>query len=431
MVFVKDMIPFWGPNISDKVVASGGTSNIKGLLAVIWFALVEYVILWSQGKPLPKLHNNILSLVHATLYELSKLCIRGLEYGVYTWLWQNYAFLPSLPDSISTFLLHILFVDFCYYWLHRASHEIMLLWAIHQVHHSDEEITVTVGLRHSPIQRLFIWLFYLPLALLGVTPSQMLAHVHFNYMFQCWVHTTSIKSIGILEYIINTPNHHRVHHGSNLEYLDVNYGGILIIWDRLFGTYKDEEPGNPVVYGIITQPQYHNPLKHQIFYLSDMVDKALLQDSWWNSLCAVFKGPSWEPGAPWRGWQDDKIKVDVSRRHAPAYISTTIHCYAVIQFIATLLLTAHLVHTVNISSFFFPSLYGLVAVSSLTAVGVLYEGHPRAQLFEIVRSTVSLGVHLSLPLENGVLQTTLISIHSASLLMWLCFPGAFRGHQMS
>ncbi|KAK3873341.1 hypothetical protein Pcinc_021629 [Petrolisthes cinctipes] len=250
-------------NQQDIITTPLLTTVTQGLWWVLWLMGVEYLVLWWQGERLPHLHDNILSLTHATFYEVSKLLVRGLEYGTYTWVWQHYGLLPTPEDSIMTAIILIILIDLCFYWFHRATHEIMVLWAIHQVHHSSQDFTVAVGLRHSPLQRLFSWVFYLPLAVLGVPPAYMLSHIQFNLLYQCWIHTEAISTLGPLEYIFNTPNHHRVHHGCNMYCLDKNYGGIFIVWDHLFSTFQPYKKDVQLVYGIVNQPESFNLLYHQ------------------------------------------------------------------------------------------------------------------------------------------------------------------------
>jgi alkylglycerol monooxygenase len=141
----------------------------------------------------------------------------------------------------------LLFVDdFAYYWFHRASHEIRLFWNFHVVHHSSNEYNLSVAVRQSWFSGSLHWIFYIPVALLGFPLWAFIAMHGINLVYQFWIHTKLIGSLGLIEKVFNTPSHHRVHHGVNDEYLDKNYGGIFIFWDRLFGTFAEE----------IEQPRY-------------------------------------------------------------------------------------------------------------------------------------------------------------------------------
>ena len=148
--------------------------------------------------------------------------------------------------------------DLAYYWFHRISHESRLFWNFHVVHHSSEHYNLSVAVRQSWFSGTLHWIFYAPIMLLGFAPWMFAVMHGFNLIYQFWIHTRFVKRMSVLEYVLNTPSHHRVHHGVNNPYLDRNYAGVLIIWDRLFGTFVEEteEPR----YGIITPLRSYNPL---------------------------------------------------------------------------------------------------------------------------------------------------------------------------
>lgn len=148
--------------------------------------------------------------------------------------------------------------DLAYYWFHRISHEVRLFWNFHVVHHSSEEYNLSVAVRQSWFSGLLHWIFYLPLMLVGFAPWMFVVMHGFNLIYQFWIHTKLVDRLGRLEWFLNTPSHHRVHHGVNEPYLDKNYAGVLIIWDRIFGTFvnETEEPR----YGIIKPVESFNSI---------------------------------------------------------------------------------------------------------------------------------------------------------------------------
>jgi sterol desaturase/sphingolipid hydroxylase (fatty acid hydroxylase superfamily) len=160
---------------------------------------------------------------------------------------------PGILSFIGTFFL----VDFFYYWQHRIMHETKLFWAFHLVHHSGQKMNLTTSFRLNWLSPLVGSLFYIPVALLGAPSTFILMAQSLNLFFQFFLHTESIGKLGFMEGFINTPSAHRVHHGSNPEYIDKNYGGVLMIWDRLFGSYTPET--SPVQYGITTGHVGYNP----------------------------------------------------------------------------------------------------------------------------------------------------------------------------
>jgi sterol desaturase/sphingolipid hydroxylase (fatty acid hydroxylase superfamily) len=161
------------------------------------------------------------------------------------------------PSQVGAWLVLIPAVDLCYYAFHRAAHRVNFLWAGHIVHHQSEDYNLSTALRQSWFVGLFVWLFYLPLAVIGFPTVMYLVAVTFNTLYQFWIHTRAIRSLGPLEAVLNTPSHHRVHHGIDPRYIDRNYAGMFIVWDRLFGTFEREE--EEPVYGTVKPLASFNP----------------------------------------------------------------------------------------------------------------------------------------------------------------------------
>lgn len=183
--------------------------------------------------------------------------------------------------------------DFAYYWQHRTDHEVRLLWAYHVNHHSSERYHLVTALRQSWTPWPAV-LFYPPLVLLGVQPRMVIVAWGLNLIYQFWVHTEVIGRMpGWFEYVFNTPSHHRVHHGSNPQYLDRNYGGIVILWDRLFGTFAPEV--EPVVYGLTTNIRTYNPLVIAFHEYAAMLGDLRRARSWSERLGVLFRRPGWRP----------------------------------------------------------------------------------------------------------------------------------------
>ncbi|WBA13807.1 sterol desaturase family protein [Salinivibrio proteolyticus] len=193
----------------------------------------------------------------AGLHQAADLLTGLLIAKVYLW-WFGWR-LFDIEMSVSLFLLLMIAQDFCYYWFHRASHRVRWMWAAHVVHHSSERMNFSTAFRQSLMYPLAgMWLFWLPLVVIGFPPQWVVFVVLLNLGLQFFVHTQWIKTLGPVEWIFNTPSHHRVHHGVNPQYIDKNYAGILIIWDKLFGTFEPES--EPVRYGIPKPVNSFNPL---------------------------------------------------------------------------------------------------------------------------------------------------------------------------
>jgi sterol desaturase/sphingolipid hydroxylase (fatty acid hydroxylase superfamily) len=181
--------------------------------------------------------------------------------------------------------------DFIYYWNHRFMHESRYMWAIHVVHHSSERYNLSTALRQPVADALGTFVPYSLLALLGIRPSLIAQARGINLLYQYWIHTDVIRRLGPAEQVFNTPSHHRVHHGSNRRYLDRNHGSILIIWDRLFGTFERED--EPVVYGLTKNIDTFNPLRVIAHEHTEMLRDVARSRTWRDRLSHVVRGPGW------------------------------------------------------------------------------------------------------------------------------------------
>lgn len=198
-------------------------------------------------------------------------------------------------NPVIAWIIAFIGVDFMYYWFHRASHRINFLWATHAVHHQSEEYNLAVALRQPWFEKLFDIPFYLPLAFLGVPISAFLTAFTLNLIYQFYLHATFVPKLGPLEKLLNTPSHHRVHHGIDPEYIDKNYGGIFIIWDRLFGSFIEES--TPVHYGTVKALGSFNPLWANVVQWSQLLDEAIKTPVWAHKIWIFFAPPEWRPTA--------------------------------------------------------------------------------------------------------------------------------------
>jgi len=188
--------------------------------------------------------------------------------------------------------------DFTFYWHHRLSHQIRVLWAAHVNHHSSQKMNYTVAIRQSWVEVCYKYVFWLWLPLVGFHPLHILLYQSFNAIFQFWPHTQLIGKVGPIEWIFNTPSHHRVHHSSNTVYLDRNHAGILIIWDRMFGTFQEELDEEPCVYGITNNIDTFNPFKMQALGYTDLWKDVLRADKLSDKLKYILKPPGWSHDGP-------------------------------------------------------------------------------------------------------------------------------------
>ncbi|MCF1429134.1 MAG: sterol desaturase family protein [Shewanella sp.] len=223
------------------------------------------------------------------LHQLSDLLFGLLILKFYFTLFDWRLF--DIQMNFGYFLLLMLAQDFCYYWFHRASHRIRWFWAAHSVHHSSENMNFSTAFRQSLMYPVAgMWIFWVPLVIIGFPPNWVVLSVLLNLALQFVIHTQWIKDFGPLDLFLNSPSHHRVHHGRNPQYIDKNYAGVLIIWDRLFGTFVPERES--VDYGITKPVNSHNPLVVTFSEWRDMLREAMAPGlSWRSRLAAVFAPP--------------------------------------------------------------------------------------------------------------------------------------------
>lgn len=201
----------------------------------------------------------------------------------------------KIEDSWLNYIILFIAYDFCYYWAHRMSHEINLLWSGHVVHHQSEDYNLAVALRQSWFQSIWTAPFYLPLAVIGF-PTEMLIWVGaINLTYQFWIHTEAVGKLGILEYLMNTPSHHRVHHGRNAQYIDRNHAGVFIIWDKMFGTFEPEN--EKPVYGITTPLASWNPIWANFAHYAHIYKQVKETPNFWDKCKVILYPPGWRPAA--------------------------------------------------------------------------------------------------------------------------------------
>ena len=218
---------------------------------------------------------------------LRTLCLFILGY-FYRFHFTDLSFSPALYWSVL-----IIAEDFMFYWLHRVDHYCRFFWAVHVTHHSSEEFNLTVGFRSSVFQPLYRFIYFIPLTFFGFNGLDIMFAYSATQIFGILSHTQTVGKLGVLEYFLVTPSHHRVHHGSNVRYLDKNMGMFLIIWDKLFGTFQAEEETDPVKYGLTTNIQTHHPLK-MVFHEWQNIFKDLRKDcSFKDKLMYIFGPPGW------------------------------------------------------------------------------------------------------------------------------------------
>ncbi len=257
---------------------------------ILIFTEILLIVVWKKQKY--PWQESLISFLVAVGHHISQMIPTA---GFLIFAWNHRIFTISLNHWWDVALL-FLGIEFFYYWFHRASHRIRWFWASHVVHHSPEHFNLSVAYRLG-------WtggisgsaIFFMPLAWLGFEPLTIAIALSLNLLYQFWIHTELIPKLGILELFFNTPSHHRVHHASNSAYIDRNYGGVLIIFDRLFGTFTSENTSNPPVYGLTHPIKSYNPLKIALHEWMQIYKDIISTDSWKKRFCYAFAPPDWKP----------------------------------------------------------------------------------------------------------------------------------------
>ncbi len=281
------------------------------------------------------LSDTINSINLGILSQLAGALSKLLTIGIYTLVFGAVAMDPDATFWKTWYgaLLALIFYDLCYYWLHRAGHEVSLFWAAHVVHHQSQQYNLSTALRQTSSGPLLSWIFYLPMALAGVPPEIFAIVALVDLLYQFWVHTEQVGKLGWFDRVFCSPSNHRVHHAVNTQYLDKNYGGILVLWDRLFGSFAMEE--EKCVYGTRGQLNSWDPL-----WANVEVYAALARDSWrtrrWADKVRVWcKPPGWQPADLALAHLKPEFRLESVTQFNPP-LSRRAQWFAGVQFLLTL-----------------------------------------------------------------------------------------------
>lgn len=260
----------------------------------IFFALIfaERVLLRGRKDPVYRLFDSICDLSCGVGQQTFQVFLYVVELGLYGFVWSHARVHTFSSSSPLAWVLVLLLVDLAYYWFHRASHRVNFLWAVHGVHHQSEEFNFSVALRQGWLEPLMIAPFHVGIAVLGFPPAMFFAAFTLHTLWQFWPHTRGIGRLPI-DGLLNSPSNHRVHHAINPEYIDKNYSGGLLVWDRLFGTWtpEREEPA----YGTVKPLSSFNPLWANLSYWSEMLELARRCPRLLDKLSVPFRAPEWRP----------------------------------------------------------------------------------------------------------------------------------------
>ena len=315
-------------------------------LAVPFFVLallVEMAVDRWRGTGHFRANDAVNSMSAGTLSTTFGYFTKLLPVFMYGYVLQNFALFEielsvfdTSPRGLLFWLAALLAWDFCYYWFHRCSHEVSILWAAHAVHHQSEDYNLSTALRQTSTGFLFSWIFYLPLFLIGL-PLEVVVTVNaIDLIYQFWVHTQHVGRLGWIDRVFVTPSNHRVHHAQNEIYIDRNYGGILAIWDRMFGTFQDEVDEEPVIFGVRKPLSSWNPFWANLQVYNYLWFDAVRTRRWRDKLGVWVRRTGWRPADVAARHPKKKTDLSTFQKYEPE-ITFAIRRYIVAQFIVAII----------------------------------------------------------------------------------------------
>ena len=359
------------------------------IVAEVWLTQRRGLRAYDTADALTSLHLGLMS-------QLAGLFLtRLLWVAVYVAAFEGLR-LATLPlASPWVWLLALIGYDFCAYWAHRLDHEVNVLWAAHVVHHTSEYFNLSTALRQSSTNAFLHWIFYLPLALVGVPPAVFFTVSLVHLLYQYWVHTQLVGRLGWIDRVFVTPSNHRVHHGQNDYCIDKNYGGMLVLWDRMFGTFAEERPHETIVCGVRKPLHSFNPLWGNLHHYVELFRQTRLRRGLGARLALWFEPPSGPAGSA-----PPALDVPGFARYAsPA--STAVRRYALLQYALTLPFVMHLMTVASTLSLPGKALYALGLLATVQCLGALLQGVAGACRFELSRvAALALAIALA-PLWFG------------------------------
>ncbi len=381
--------------------------------------LLEIVVARWKRVPTYDIPDALTSLHFGTLSQTIGAFVKVLGFGLYVAVYERWHAMELPANAWWVWVAALVVYDLIYYWIHRFGHEVNCLWAAHQVHHSSEYYNLSTALRQSSTGAVVGWPFYLVMAVAGVPPLVFGVVALIDLLYQYWVHTELVRKLGWFDRVFVSPSNHRVHHGQNDYCIDRNYGGIFIVWDRLFGTFQEERDDEPVVYGIRKPLQSYNAVWGNLH-----VWKELFANSWQalrrgklGDAVAVFFAPP-------AGWGQHVEHLDpTSVRRFDKGAPRTVRRYALVQYGLLSLYATHFIAVAPQLPLGTRARYACVIAAATVSAGWLMEGRKFAPAVEALRLVLLGGAFLLLPDWFGWVPTQQVKLAVVALLatslVWL------------
>jgi sterol desaturase/sphingolipid hydroxylase (fatty acid hydroxylase superfamily) len=287
--------------------------------APVFLALIalEAVVGLQRGRNTYRLNDALNSIGLGIMSQLAGVFSKLMTLGIYALVFAHVSLWQLPGDAVWVWVAGLLLYDLCYYWHHRFGHTVALLWAAHVVHHQSEDYNLSTALRQTSSGWILGWLFYLPMAVLGFPPLVFAGVALIDLLYQYWVHTQQIGRLGWFDRWFCAPSNHRVHHAVNERYLDRNYGGILIVWDRLFGSFQEEDASEPCIYGTRAPLRSWNPLWANLHTYWQLAQDSWRARSWADKLRVWLMHPGWRPADVAARWPRPDFDIARVERYDP------------------------------------------------------------------------------------------------------------------
>ncbi len=335
---------------------------------------VELLVARHRGVAAFRWNDALASLGLGMVSQVVGLFTIAFNIGIYTWVFEHFSAIQLDASAWWVWVVGLVFYDFCYYWLHRMGHEVGLLWAAHAVHHQSEDYNLSTALRQTSSGFLLAWIFYLPMALTGFPPLVFGAVALIDLLYQFWVHTEQIGRLGWFDRVFCSPSNHRAHHAVNDKYLDRNYGGVLILFDRWFGTFVEEDPADPVVYGTRSPLRSFNPLWANLEVYWALIREMRLCQRWTDKLLLPLKPPGWRPPDVKARFPKPPFDLEQARRRYDPPLTASRKAMMTAVFAASLVLTTWLLWNAHLLSLPAQLAAAAAVVVGMAATGYLGEG---------------------------------------------------------
>ena len=333
-----------------------------------------------------RLNDAINSIGLGVLSQIVGVFAKVLTIGIYAWVVQRVAVFDLPSDQAWVWISALVLYDFCYYWLHRMDHEVNVLWAAHVVHHQSERYNLSTALRQTGSGALLGWVFYLPMALLGYPVEVFAVVAVIDLLYQYWIHTELVGKLGWFDRVFASPSNHRAHHAVNDRYLDRNYGGIFILWDRMFGTFVEEDDADRPIYGTRAPLRSWNPLWANAEVYWAMAKDARHARRWRDKARVWFARPGWRPADVAERFP--RPEFDMQRDEYDPPVPRLMSLYCLLQFMLLLAMGVHFLQVAPTLSLVPVVAYLLFLLGSLGVIGALLEGRRHAPWFELSRLLV-------------------------------------------